>query len=1466
MDTASGALVGAGISFDDLLAVRKLCRRRSHWLFIAPLALMIAAAGLSPAAPSVADAAVLTVDRTDDAAAATGCDDATPNDCSLRGAILKANSLSEPVTINVPAGTYVLSQTSNCGVHGVVADLCVGSTVNPSLTITGAGAASTIVNGNQLARVLTILDGAMVAISGVTITNGLGGGGSAGGALAAGGGAILTTGTLALTDCVVSASVSSNGGGGIWNSGALTLLRAQVIGNTSTAGVAAGGGLFNNGGTMMLANSTIQDNAAGDGGGLFNFSPGTPPGTITLDGCTVSANSAGLGGGIFNNNFSVLILINTTISGNMAQTNGGGIENGDSAVVNLNNVTVANNAAALAGVGGGGGIDVVAVANVRNTIIAGNTGGFAPDCEAVGPTFGGPSLTSQGHNLIGNTAFCDITGDTTGNVTGVDPQLGILTDNGGPTQTQALLAGSPAIDAGNPAAPGSGGNACAAIDQRGFLRPQGQACDIGAFERIGNFSLSGILPNQGGNTGSVLAFISGNGFQTGATVKLTQNGVDIVGAPVTVEAGGSAITASFDLTGQAMGPWDVVVMNAGGQTMTLPGAFVIEPTRAPDLWVDVIGRSFARPGQPTSFVILYGNRGNVDALAVPLELSIPGTYLPAALQFQLSPPPPQAGQAALDWSLQPFDILPDGQSGSINIPLLLPIVPAGFTGSIGLTLTTASTAQHGDTFLLLATINPPLFDAALDAGAVAAFVQGAETYTENNFGITIPPALAPNLATYATNQFESAVTSGRSALVSSVGTQSQVYSLAWLQMDLAFSGALEALASPQAMQAPFQRMAAYLVALYDHAVSLVNGSTPAPAYAENPNCPVVPCSHAGILPPGCSCSSGNEPIGPPPIPPPPGCNPKDPSTIAHCGLTKDLCESLPNTKIVQTDQGPMCVPTDFDPKVCPRILGPTETPSAAFKCRGFFIKDSVDPNDKAGSPGVTSQQFLLTGTPFNYFIHFENQATATAPAQQVVITDPLDTQNLDLTTFSLESISFGAITVPLAAGTSHYTGGVDRRPAQNLLVLIDAGLDTTTGIVTWRFTSVDPNTLQLTTDPSAGFLPPNVNPPQGEGSVVFTVQPKPGLPTGTTICNQGQVVFDVNAPIDTPTWCNTIDNSPPTSQVNPLPETEMSADFTVSWTGSDVGSGIANFTIFVSDNGGPFTVWQANTPATSAIFSGVDGHTYAFFSQAQDSAGNVEPLKTQAEAATTVAVAAGSPSETPTDTPTSTPPTDTPTATPSTTPTATCTPTQTPTNSGTQTPTNTPTATPSATPSVTPTDTPTQTPTATPTDTPTNTPSSTPTVTDTSTPTPTPTNTLTPTPTNAPPVCSVAAPSVSTLWPPNRKLVSVSITGVFDPDGDTVTTSITGVTQDEPVTGLGSGDACPDAFGVGTATVQLRAERAGTGNGRVYHVSFTATDSAGKTCAGMVTVCVPHDQGGRACVDAGPLFDSTGPCSAATPK
>jgi len=130
---------------------------------------------------------------------------------------------------------------------------------------------------------------------------------------------------------------------------------------------------------------------------------------------------------------------------------------------------------------------------------------------------------------------------------------------------------------------------------------------------------------------------------------------------------------------------------------------------------------------------------------------------------------------------------------------------------------------------------------------------------------------------------------------------------------------------------------------------------------------------------------------------------------------------------------------------------------------------------------------------------------------------------------------------------------------------------------------------------------------------------------------------------------------------------------------------------------------------------------------------------------------------------------------------------------------------------------------------------------------------------NDPPACERAQAQPRVLWPPDHKLVPVTVTGVSDPEGNRVHFTITGVTQDEPVNGLGDGDTAPDAVLRG-ATALLRAERSGTGNGRVYRIEFRATDDVGGTCTGSVNVQVPRSlKPGVLVLDDGQLYDSTRP-------
>jgi hypothetical protein len=128
--------------------------------------------------------------------------------------------------------------------------------------------------------------------------------------------------------------------------------------------------------------------------------------------------------------------------------------------------------------------------------------------------------------------------------------------------------------------------------------------------------------------------------------------------------------------------------------------------------------------------------------------------------------------------------------------------------------------------------------------------------------------------------------------------------------------------------------------------------------------------------------------------------------------------------------------------------------------------------------------------------------------------------------------------------------------------------------------------------------------------------------------------------------------------------------------------------------------------------------------------------------------------------------------------------------------------------------------------------------------------------TNLPPNCAAASASPNTLWPPNHAFHPITINGVTDPDGNAVTLAVTSIFQDEAVNAPGSGNTAPDGQGVGSATAQVRAERVGGSDGRVYTIAFTADDGNGGSCTGTVQVGVPHNKKDTP-VDGGALFDAT---------
>ena len=287
---------------------------------------------------------------------------------------------------------------------------------------------------------------------------------------------------------------STNSGGGIYSFGAVTLNLTEVALRNNRG--SKGGGIFNAGNILNIIHSTLNDNTAADSGGAIYNSYGT----VNIANSTIAGNAAASGGGIFNS------------------------DDNNNIVLTLNNVTVSNNDAAV-----GGGVTNQRTALVRNTIIAGNTAHQTPDINGIS------DFTSLGNNLIGKSDFFvgflnNVGNDLVGtSAAPVNPLLEPLRNNGGQTDTMALIPASPAVDAGNPCVvnafcPLNNPPVLLLTDQRrdaSFPRLIGNSVDIGAYElKVPEPVIASVSPTRiPAGTGEFDLVVTGSGFVNGSIVQ-----------------------------------------------------------------------------------------------------------------------------------------------------------------------------------------------------------------------------------------------------------------------------------------------------------------------------------------------------------------------------------------------------------------------------------------------------------------------------------------------------------------------------------------------------------------------------------------------------------------------------------------------------------------------------------------------------------------------------------------------------------------------------------------------------------------------------------------------------------------------------------------------------------------------------------------------------------------------------------
>jgi hypothetical protein len=300
------------------------------------------------------------------------------------------------------------------------------------------------------------------------------------------------------------------------------------------------------------------------------------------------------------------------------------------------------------------------------------------------------------------------------------------------------------------------------------------------------------------------------------------------------------------------------------------------------------------------------------------------------------------------------------------------------------------------------------------------------------------------------------------------------------------------------------------------------------------------------------------------------------------------------------------------------VLGPGGYPPNFLAGVSIRFVQSLDPNDKTGAVGVGPDHAIPLSEPLGYLVMFENLPEASAPAKNVVVSDPLDSATMDLSTLVLGDIVVGDLVIEMPEAAQSFADRVDLRPDKDLLLEVWVDLDPATSVLTWTFLSIDPATGRRPANPFNGFLPPNTSPPSGEGHVGFTVSPLTGLANGTAIRNRATIVFDVNDPIETPEWTNVIDTEAPTSAVDFVTASACSQSVEVAWSANDSGAGVRHTSVYVSEDGSPPVEWMPAGDVTTGSFLGAFGRNYAFHSIAADLAGNIEAAPAIPDAALTL--------------------------------------------------------------------------------------------------------------------------------------------------------------------------------------------------------------------------------------------------------
>lgn len=677
------------------------------------------------------------------------------------------------------------------------------------------------------------------------------------------------------------------------------------------------------------------------------------------------------------------------------------------------------------------------------------------------------------------------------------------------------------------------------------------------------FGITSVAPNRIGDNGQVTITLSGARFEESATVQLVRDQT-VLNASTVSRINSSTVKARFQFTDAPRGIYNVILTNPDKQSAALTGGLTIELAQPAQPTIMSTGNLRTRPLRSLGFYNEVTNRGNVDIQYVSIRTQVfrpdstdPVTIINYRPENSL---PRKANYPAVDWSNAP--LTNSAFKNLITDTFLYRDLAPGETISYNTEIRGLNT---DDSYVRSQAVGMTRSQMAALMRESASFIRdvliqlSVDVETEEGFWNNFAEVLGQN--GIIEGIIEDAPSSYRSAIRSGLsGAKNELFSAG-------LESGCKVLVNRNVTNCGLRCLSTFgccNIGTASYAASSAASFSTGNAIFGAINAFMVGWTAAECFVGGLECGESC------PKPPPPDC----------------------------------------------QLGGGADSEEFTKAC----VQSAIDPNEKLSPDGYGEQRFVPAQEEIPYNVNFENLSEATAYAQRIRITDQLD-PGLDWRTFRLKEIGFKQYRFQVPENRAFFQQRVQLgADLDNLLADISAGIDISTGTVTWTLTAIDPATGEQPNGTNLGLLPPNNENNDGQGFVTFTVKPKSTAPTGSVIQNKATIIFDTEEPIETNAVSNTLDADAPASQVVALPLISEPA-FDLNWSGTDQanGSGLRSYDVFVSENGGAYQPMVNGTSETGKQFTGSRGKTYQFYSIARDNAGNKEDVPLTPDAVTTIA-------------------------------------------------------------------------------------------------------------------------------------------------------------------------------------------------------------------------------------------------------